>query len=584
VGARRMGRVFQGALVAVGTVVVAAGWALLPRDREPDGEAAAPAAVPAGVIPPGREHRVMDLLAPLVDGGLAGRGVEGVRIEGDRIRVALEGDGGPCEGAPGWVEPPGALELTRGTRPEGIPSAEAGGLVLALHACAPMPGAGAELDRLARAFAARHRGDIWEAAGDHAPDATTGGLLEPAAGGLGLRADVLLATAWALGLLACLLLPGLLLRRPPRADPPPPARRATRWLVAAVLLAGGAHAIHHIRAAPFETDEAWARPTDHAILAGDHDAWVHPPLYRAAQQTWGHAIGHSEGDPDWLLRVPSLLFALGALALVGALALRVARSPWAALPLALPALSPLVAGDAVHARPYGLAAALVTAAAVAAWHAPDGDAPGRSDPWRARLLLSAVAMAAWADLVAGLAACIVLVSALAADPGSRRRRLALAACVLPLLLPLVPGGLEAITTQVQPTPAGPDLAGVHELSAGGAHRFAGRLLGFGVVGARLPWLGGLAVGLPVIAALLALAWRSRRSAVVAVVAVALLLVGLSEVLSLRPRNVLFFPYLLVALAVVVLPSGLARLRRGDRARSGPEPAAARRPPERRDAG
>lgn len=532
-----------GAVALVGLAAVAAAAALREGDRL------------SPVIPPGREAQVLELLEPLLTRGFLGRPAGDVRIEGPEIRVQLEAGtrgSGACDGAPAWVRPPGGLAVARGPGDGRRFAVARGGLRLSWHLCGAAPGeaerARSEAAGLVARLATPDVGAVWGPPGGHI------GLLTPVSAATGLGPGQALAAAWLIAL-ALTLVAALLVAREPRpaAGTPAPAPRRSRALAGVVLCAvvgaGVAARLHAASAATPDGDEVWARSRSVPVFNGDHDAWVHPPLYRVLQSRWLDAVapgsGASSPAPLALARAVSTAAGIAALVLLAAAAW---RGPWwRALLLGPVAVAPAVVSDSVLARPYALTALLLTATWGALAACPGGGGHAAALRWLVALV--AAGLTAWCDLVGGLAA-VALVGAGAlgpAGPRSRWARVAVLAAMLAWVAALAPGGLEAVHGQVVPpgsTPGhGPDLSPGRGLGGGSALARLGALLGFAVAGVAIESPAVLGPGLLALGALIAGSLRSRRWAGAALALGVLGLGGVGALVSLRTRNVLFLPYL-----------------------------------------
>ncbi len=537
------------------------------------------------VIPPGREQQVARLLRPLA-GGFLGLRHAGTRIQGGEIQVLLEQDAAGqqpnvrCTG-PDWVTPPGALLIQRASshRPAQLAprwsqgEVTRGGIRLAWFLCGDASGPGpeprGEAIELAAAMAASHRGGIWQHRLADATGRLDVGLLSPVVHRLGVEPGHVLLLSLGLGLLVCVGV-GLALRPGPAPPAPAPAgrwpHRATLVMVSLLLLGGVALRGYHAAHLPLDTDEVWALPGQTPVFNADHDAWVHPPLHRATQRAYLRLSGWTEGDPLLALRLPSLCAGALALLFLALALLQGGRSPWALIPFALVACSPDIARQCALARPYPLAAMLVMLAALALCVEPShGRTSGRlHQGLRWTVCLLAFTLAAWTDILAGMAAWLLVAVALlpgrlALPMSPRLRPVALLLAVAPVLA-LAPGGAKALREQVRPgpngevsrsrpgseQPQGPDLRPERDPAGRGA--VARRIFGFGLLGQAgaglaLPVMGALALACLTLVAL-------RRRSLLGLVPplLVLLLFVIASAVSLRPRNMLFLPHLM-ALAV-----------------------------------
>jgi hypothetical protein len=539
-------------------------------------------AAAAPVIPPGREPLVMELLHALGP-TFAGRALGDTQIEKDEIRVRLVGaddESGGCAG-PAWVQAPGGLRLRYGAaRRDGDASevrsgeASSGELTLAWFLCGAEATAGvdAEASRaLERARATVDPTRIWvTVASPPAPaSAPSGaGLLTPVVAATGIPPAWISVLTWMAGFASALLAP-LVLRpdaggaraRSENVAPDASRARVVSWVAAALVVAGAGLRLRLAMSRALDGDEPWAFPTPHPVFTNDHDAWVHPPLFRALQGLWGATVGWHPGDALLALRAPSVVASAVALALV-ALVLRRVGSLVALLPLAVVALSPVVAGDGVLARPYGFAAAFAAVVAVGV----AGDA-GRSSPRLLSIALVALGAAIWTDLLAGLVAALLLALAISRPAFDWRARGAVVAAAAVWALPLVVGSIVALGTQVSPAPlhpgaSAPDLAPVHGMGHGALLPLVDELVSFGVFG--VPF-ASIAIGVVALGWLLALVLvrpgdGGAGTAAAPLVAIAILTVVATKI-GLRTRNVLFLPHLVAIAAAAPIAALLARARR-----------------------
>ena len=536
------------------------------------------------VILAGQEPLMREMLAPLDAGALPGVEQFSFSTEGRLILVQLfnadtHGDAG-CPG-PEWGRTPGVLFLRRGNQVEGEPPVPSGGEMLELgdlrlhyYWCegeAPVAG----LEQLLAGFAAYSRlAEIWQPVTpeqlETPHDGRPSGLLRPAAEWSGLDHErltifVLFALVFASAFVAMAAgptLPGPLAR----AEAPP----RWVWLVMLVLvLATLALRLQVSALSPLDGDETWAWPSDRSIFLESHDVWVHPPLFHMVQQPWARSIAWEQELGVTLLRLPMIAAGTLAVVLVLAFVTAHARPAWL-LVLALPcALSPDLALASILARPYALAALLVTITAVALW-APTDPGVERS-AWGARLrwwvILLAAGLAGWADLLAGAAAGSLVVARLLSDglasaPEERTRKLVAGCVALALLglavLPLVPGALQALDEQIDPNMAQAFLDAQGYMRPGDVlpdPDLTQRLPAFCVFGLDL---GVWPVGLVAILGLVGLAvhgWRTpslRVEALVPALWLVLWLVLAAGFVHLRARNVCFVPLVVAILAAVVV--------------------------------
>ena len=390
------------------------------------------------------------------------------------------------------------------------------------------------------------------------------GTVGPAAAALAMRPSrvVLLAwlAAWGLGLVAALVARARresTLERTPPSQPAPawfaPVWRARPWAVVVGVLVslGVAWRAQSAARVLWDIDEPWAFPTRGSVLDDSHDALVHPPLYRALAHGWGALSGWTLDAPRWLIRLPSCVAGALALALLAWLALsRPSLRALAGLTLACVAGAPVAAS--VLARPYGAATLLVTLVAVLVFDA----GARRFTPLEAALCVLAISLAAWTDLLAGVAALLLLAARIVvAAPAAHRRETAVfALCAALPSLPLVPGALLAWRTGIDPTSSAitgvlPDLRPTVGLSyATRAHELLAEL------SAPLP----PSLALFGLCALLVVAWRrGARTPTAALAVAAALPLTLLPFIALRARHFAWLP-LIAAAVLVTMPSRLPK--------------------------
>jgi hypothetical protein len=534
------------------------------------------------VIPPGREHAVRELLAPIEDGALPKLDQYSFSIQRSSIRVQLHDsktESDDCSG-PSWIRAPGALVLTRAPpEPAKLEAPGSGSLRhetlwLRWHWCdgETRPKRKAAVRALGKHFGeAEELDEIWQAVGaepEPPPERPReSGILSPAAELLGLDLEQLTIAALLLGALAS----GLVATAFGPRLPGPSARRGPppRWLwalAAALVLASVWLRLELAGERALDTDETWFFPLEGSIFAENHDPWVHPPLSHLVQQPWIRMLEWAPGDG--LLELRGLMLAFGLLATILAIAAVTARAHRPALlVLALPcALAPRLATTLVLARPYALAAALVMICATALWPVSETEAEtqlGARVRWW--VILLAAGLAAWTDVIAGAAAGLLVLARLLAEPREDREfsgraglaKLAALTLLAVWMLPLVPGALEAAAHHVDPevSQAQLDALGIaRPADVRPDPKLTRQLPAFSVLGlARGLWpLGVLALAL--LAALAVLGWRGRHR-VAGLLPLALLglwLLVASFLVHLRARNVAFAPPLTALLAALVL--------------------------------
>ncbi len=540
------------------------------RARFEPSRSPSPSPLPSYVIEPGQEETIQELLAPIDEGAVPGVEQFSFSVEGGELAVQLfDADSHRDEACPGpaWVRTPGAMFIYRG---EPAPDAEdaasqakatslrSGMLRARVYWCGDSP----PLPALRVLLTDLEDGDIdrvWTSV-EVAPGGPSGprlsGLLRPAgvATGLDLRslAQVLLLGlglgAIGLGMGLGPWLPGPLPGPASEAD-----TRRRGWMIGG-FLGAVVWRLWILGQSTADGDESWGAPLSHSIFDETHDAWVHPPLFHLVQQPWVRAIGWSPDQGLGLLRAPMLLAGVLALAiLVIAMARR--ATPPAALLLALPCLfAPRFALASQLARPYPLAALLVTIVAVCLWAAPAEGAEESPGAARLRwsLILLAAGLATWTDILAGaVAGVLVFVRVLEASADRRAYLSGALACVLLVLVvvPFVPGILETLEHQIDPDITPEQLEALGILRPGDvmpSPRLTRQIPAFATLGIAAPLvpLGLVCLGLLAALAAWGRGMPDRWGALL--LPVVLVLVALfvaSTTVHLRPRNLLFAPIL-----------------------------------------
>jgi hypothetical protein len=515
--------------------------------------------VTGSMIPPGREASVLALFDAWPDRRFAGRTIAAVRIDHDTVLADLA-DGAAASGACSmpWARAPGTVRI--GPSDEPLVAASDGTLGIDWDLCGRADGSRAAEDaaRLAAALTADRVATIWSPGAVGETGVPVGGLLAPAAALVGLPAPRAVVIFFAVGIAAALAASWVVSRRRPLAELP--AQAHPRAWIAVVVVGASALAARLALAAsvPPDGDEPWAMPPFTYLFTDDHDAWVHPPLFRAVAELHVRAIGWSEGDPLWALRLPSILAGTLAVTLAAWLVARRSTAVWTPLTLLVPALAPELVTDCIRARPYALASLFVVIVVSACL--------SRGPPvLRTFVALVGTGLAAYTDLVAGLA-CVLVVGAQAVfawrwRPAGERflgPSVASVLAVSVLLGPIAPGAIHALgheRARLGPSGAGPDLRPHDDPAAPERGLFgrAGELATFGAFGAseRSP------VGLALVLALLAAPLTSRRARAVPEawlpLACLALVVALATELALRTRNVLFLPHVTWLCAALLVP-------------------------------
>ncbi|MEM7155579.1 MAG: hypothetical protein AAF799_22205 [Myxococcota bacterium] len=564
--------------------------ATIPACRDPSGPE-------RPVIQPGREVAMLDWIAPLREGGVGGLSVHGVSLASDHLQIRLEGDvAGECA-LPRWSGTAGVLAIgCGGLDLEGLPppegQAQHGDFVSAWWRCdrsTPFDG-----QQSLESLAARYDGDIWgttldasvptsESPSSAVPEGwdvsepvsvSSQGILGPAAQALGSSPSAVMQWTFVLGALVSLVAFIVLgdASTPPAAssdaDPPSSRRQPliTLLVLVAVVLAAVALRGWLGSSAVLDSDEdVWGRASQLPVFADDHDAWVHPPLYRLLQHRWSaFAFDRAASSIAWL-RGPSMVASMIAAATVAALAWFRGSKPVGLLVLGLCVGSPVLAEAGVIARPYGLASMLF-AVVLLALH-------GREDrpSWPSATLAAGLVL--WCDLLYGAAALLLVVLELVRRQRSREHRswptMAWVAFALGLWsAPLLPGALHPARADSTLIHSGdrasednPDLRPEDPMTTRAA-----------TVASFAGWDLGAPVGLASAVGLVALCIARRRSEPALLLGVACLAAGAAAaVVELRPRNILFVPLATTAAWLVLLDSQLRPRDRPIDAKPEPKP-------------
>lgn len=149
----------------------------------------------------------------------------------------------------------------------------------------------------------------------------------------------------------------------PSSGPPPPARRRDRvWLLLVVGAAAVVHG-HGLGRLPLWRDEAASVDIAERSVPGIVAAVERIDLVHGLYYLLLHAV-LVLGDSESVVRIPSLVASVAAVALTAELARRVLGPVPASVTAALLVCNPLLAGYAREARPYALAVMVVCAAAL----------------------------------------------------------------------------------------------------------------------------------------------------------------------------------------------------------------------------
>ncbi len=262
------------------------------------------------------------------------------------------------------------------------------------------------------------------------------GITGPAAAALGLTPRALLLLVVLAG--AALAVSAQLNAPRTAADNPPLAAR--RWLAAALLLAGAcAVRFAAMRYLAFDGDERSAAPL--SVFEDDHDAWVHPPVFRLLQLRWTLLV---DGELRAWRGLSTTCSCIAAAVAVWS----TRREGWLAwLPIAALVLSPTLAEPQVLARPYGLAMLLMT---LVLWTLTTSEGP---IAWSVAVL--SAGLTAWCDVSFGaVAGVLLIVRAIQRRrhwPRSTATRFALLTGLLVWFAPVAVGAGIAARSELNPT-------------------------------------------------------------------------------------------------------------------------------------
>ena len=337
-----------------------------------------------------------------------------------------------------------------------------------------------------------------------------------------------------------------------------PTRYAWLWrtrpwqaVLSLVVLLGVLARTHVAAWSRWDIDEPWAFPSSGTLFDDSHDALVHPPLYRALALGWDELIGWTLHEARWLLRLPSLVAGCVALALLAWLALP-RPSPRATIGVLLGAVASAAIAASGLARPYALASLAVMLVVVVLL---DSFARPLS-PFEGAICVFATTVAAWTDLIAGVAVCLAIGTRCVVDLRAGRSRFAVlfAGCAALPLVPLLPGAWLAWRTGIDPATslvpgALPDLLPAPDSS---------------FVSRAYVLLGALSEPFPAPSAVVALcalvgvAWYRRARAPATLLALLCALpLALLPSIELRARHFAWLP-LVAAAVLVVVPQPLPK--------------------------
>ena len=494
----------------------------------------------------------MTFVQPVTGPGFASHKVGNIRIEKTELRLHLVGE--VLEGAANepcafeWAHPPGGVLITY-KNPDALLSGQPGtgkvssGQVGMSWALCGTDASMSEADALpiATALSKNHPEQLW--------DRPKSVVFDEMADALGVYPKVLVASflgAWLLLSIGALL---LFVRRQHPVDPP--TSKATiglaAWILAGLVACGAYVRVSAAIVRVEDGDEGWGFPNLQGILGHDHDAMVHPPLFRGVQQLFVRAIDWAEGDPLWHVRLLPIALAILTLAFIAFAVHNAGKTAWRTLPFAAFVFSAAISPEAVIARPYGLASLLVAVTIAVLWSRDWAVLP------RVRMLAGviAAALAVWADYVAGLGALFALGFAALSQAGRPRWLLpvlAAAGCTL-----LLPAAWFAASHGVLPGASDPgiDLRPIHGIGHGSFWHSFGPIASFAVTATD----GWELLSIITLIGLAIVGVRSKRFVMVWPLFMTILLGVLdSSLVSMRTRHLLFMPLgTAVALAMCADP-------------------------------
>lgn len=510
------------------------------------------------VIPPAREAASM-ALAKVAAASLPNHAVRGVSAQKTELRVVLSGPlTGPIGSPPVWAKPPALAISTNDGRTLRV---RVFGLARAQHSA------------IEGAIRDHYQQNIWVQPRDNSPgkaraheasdDAWSGqwGIMTPALVWArkitGLRPAPFVLAWW----VVALLLTVLATRFSHVGDAPVKERSTGRFVIAGLALVAVAVAVRVFYAieAPPETDEYRVYTAHAVVFDGDHDAWLHPPLFRAVQLQWVQWTGT---ESMFLFRTPAFILSAIACALFVVALLR-RSSAWTTVAAALPfSLGLGLTHATALARPYALATCLFVLLVGLLF-------TGKRNAVRTGAVVVACGLLFWVNTLFGVAGAITLVAALAWDDGQRGRgwsRIVVVGAVLFWALPTLPGAAQATLSPTLPGQTSQSVARGQQADNGMGR---GSLIRLTAATASLTAFGadsergalGL-LALLIIAGLvtLAVADRAARMWAVALIGCFGLAIIAGSVRSVRPRNVLFLVPLFCVVATIALPVAVSRLR------------------------
>jgi len=531
---------------------------------------------PQLVILPGRETFVMNFLEPVLKNGFSGLKVSNISLDRGEIRLQLAmPDDSPaaassasCE-LPEWAKSPGMVALFPSSQPApkcspDTPCAlvEENNLGLAWAICSPTNAGAASASDWIQTLAHRDRSTIWEkpptSALPYSPQ--DGGLLSPLVLATGFEKaflmQLLLALSLGISLLAALVLrwemgPSPAERHIDSRLDPPFARQ--RWFFLAIMtIVGIGLRIQTAIELPPDVDE---RFVVHEVLSGNHDSWVHPPLYGIVNNVWIDFLHLGNESPLWKFRFPSLIFSILTLCF-SALALGFSRLPrFAELPFAFVALLPLLIVDSVMARPYGLAMFGATICLLAvSWR--DLFKLEKEDWFSWFVALVALGLTVWTDALTALfIGCFVLAKWLSKGGLPRRAlvwgRIMTALSVFVWAVPFViglPGSVQASKEVGWPYHSEPERASIFAPIANLLQQLAGDVFTHPSPG-KAGTVGLFILG---IGFFIAIVKKNRSSTAVGLGLLLVTLTIVAHYMGLRTRNIVFVPVAFAIVGAVVM--------------------------------
>lgn len=534
------------------------------------------ASKPDLVILPGRETLVINFLEPVLKTGFTGMKVSNISINRAEIQLQLEAAKdsiqalpNPCP-LPPWAHEPGtvivlpqdakALECSSETS---CGAANHADLRLSWAMCVPEKTAEAEATHWITTLAKRKHDEIWEEppAQRIAYSPKDGGLLAPLILATGLAKPVLVRSLMFFSL-GVSLLAAMVLRRKLGASPLPQPLSSSedqrmmhqRLIFLGILVfLGMLLRIHAATTVPQDPDESFVVQQ---VLSGNHDSWVHPPLYGIVNNVWIQTMHLPSEAPVWQFRIPSLLFSFFTLCFL-ALSLAFSRLPGRVeIPFVAFALLPTVAADSILARPYALALFGATLCLIAI-SARDFFKYTKEDWFSWFVALVALGLTVWTDLLTAS-----FLGAFFLARWVRRGAFTKSACFWSLLLiatsvvvwalPFalgLPGSTEASKEVGWPYHAPSNAASLIQslayvlLQLVGAPSLEGHLGNPGVVAIFFAGMMGVAIA----------AKRKSFSLALGFAFLGGMMVVLMHYMGMRTRNILFLPAAFAVVGAIIAP-------------------------------